>query len=142
MTVFEQELCRIFEQGAVFSDLHFVGNACYGRLNDDVRVKVRFIAGEIASQYDRLKITLLNRREGEIDSLVLKLRDIWGIKRTSNPNFQSGISPYLWDAYGEVDWYVYKPVRADYRQLSEAVNSYLAVFLEPVQGQQAGQKMC
>lgn len=142
MTVFEQELRRIFEQGAVFSDLHFVGNACYGRLNDDVRVKVRFVAGEVAGQYDRLKVTLLNRREGEVDSMVLRFRDIWGLKQTSNPNFRDGVLPHLWDDYGQPSWYVYKPVRADYRQLSEAVNSYLAVFLEPVQGQQAGQKMC
>lgn len=67
MTVFEQELQKLFEQGAEFSDIRFVGNTCYGRLDGDVRVKIRFVTGGVADHYDRLKVTLINRREGEID---------------------------------------------------------------------------
>ena len=141
MTVFEQELQKLFGEDKVLSDVRIVGNACYGRLDEDVRVKLRFMTGGIASQYDRLKVTLLNRREGEIDSLVLKFRDVWGMKQTSNPNFQSGVLPHLWDDGGEVGWYVYKPDRTDYRKLSEAVDSYLAVFLEPVHAPCHGQRM-
>lgn len=142
MTVFEQELQKLFEQGTEFSDIRFVGNTCYGRLDSDVRVKIRFATGGVADHYDRLKVTLINRREGEIDSLVLKFEDVWGLKQTSNPNFRKGVSPHLWDDYGKVGWYIFKPARADYRQLAEVVNTYLAVFQEPVQRQQLGQNMC
>lgn len=131
MTVFEQELRKLFEKNTIFSDIRFVGNACYGRLNDDVRVKIHFAAGGAANEYDRLKVTLLNRKEGEIDSLVLRLRDIWGIKQTNNPNFQEGISPHLWYDYEEVGWYVYKPTITEYNQLAEAVKTYVEVFQEP-----------
>lgn len=141
MTVFEQELQKLFGEDEILSGVRIVGNACYGRLDEDVRVKLRFMTGGAASQYDRLKVTLLNRREGEIDSLVLKFRDVWGVKQTGNPNFRSGVSPHLWDDGGEVSWYVYRPTRTDYRQLSEAVDSYLAVFLEPLHTPYHGQKM-
>jgi hypothetical protein len=142
MTTFEQELRKLLDKTTAFSDARFVGNTCYGRLNEDVRVKIKFATGGISSQYDRLKVTLLNRREGEIDNLFLRFQDIWGIKQTGNPNFREGVSPHIWDDKGKVGWYVYQPTKTDYRQLSEAVNSYLDVFQEPVQSQQIGQKMC
>lgn len=141
MTFFEQELQKLFGHDAVFADTRFVGNACYGRLTDNIRVKINFQTGGTAGHYDRLKVTLLNRNEGPIDSMVLRFQDLWGIKQTSNPNFREGVSPYIWDDYGKTGWYVYKPTKTDYRQLSEAVGSYLSVFQEPVQEQQMGQKM-
>lgn len=73
MTKFEQELRKLFDHDKLFSDVRFVGNTCYGRLTDQIRVKANFQTGIVANQYDRLKITLLNRNEGPIDSLVLRL---------------------------------------------------------------------
>ena len=70
MTKFEQELRKLFDHDKLFSDVRFVGNTCYGRLTDQIRVKVSFQTGIVADRYDRLKITLLNRNEGPIDSLV------------------------------------------------------------------------
>lgn len=141
MTFFEQELQKLFGHDAVFADTRFVGNACYGRLTDNIRVKINFQTGgdrrplrpaeSNASQPERRA----NRR------MVLRFQDLWGIKQTSNPNFREGVSPYIWDDYGKTGWYVYKQTKTDYRQLSEAVGTYLSVFQEPVQEQQMGQKM-
>lgn len=142
MTFFEQELHKLFDRNAVFADTRIVGNTCYGRLTDSIRVKINFQTGGIASHYDRLKVTLLNRNEGPIDSMVVRFKDLWGVKATTNPNFREGISPYIWDDYGKADWYVYHPNKTDYRQLVEAVGTYLSVFQGPVQEQQMGQKMC
>lgn len=142
MTFFEQELRKLFDHDAVFADTRFVGNACYGRLTDSIRVKINFQTGGTSNQYDRLKVTLLNRNEGPIDSMVLRFKDLWGVKATSNPNFRDGVSPHIWDDYGKASWYVYHPNKTDYKQLAEAVGTYLQVFQEPVQGQEMGQKMC
>ena len=79
MTKFEQELRKLFDHDKLFSDVRFVGNTCYGRLTDQIRVKVSFQTGIVADRYDRLKITLLNRNEGPIDSLVLRFYDFWGV---------------------------------------------------------------
>ena len=38
MTKFEQELRRMFDHDAVFLNAKFVGNVCYGRLTDQIRV--------------------------------------------------------------------------------------------------------
>ena len=142
MTFFEQELKKLFDHDAVFADARFAGNACYGRLNDDVRIKARFVTCGCADNYEALKVTLINRREGEIDSSLLKFRDLWGMKKVNNPNFREGVSPHMWVYNGKTEWYAYTPGTADRQQLKDAVQTYLSVFQEPVQEQQMGQKMC
>ncbi len=141
-TTFEQELRRLFEKNAAFSDARFVGNTCYGRLNEDVRIKVRFVTCGYADNYEALKVTLINRREGEIDSTLLRFRDLWGMKKVSNPNFRDGVSPHLWVSNGKLEWYAYQPNEADRQALKTAVQTYLDAFREPVQEQQMEQKMC
>ena len=64
------------------------------------------------------------------------------MKKVSNPNFGEGISPHLWRDGNKVDWYVYHPTETDYRELTDAVKTYLEVFLEPSEELQPGQKMC
>lgn len=142
MTKFEQELRRMFDYDAVFPHTKFVGNACYGRLTDQIRVKICFQTGRIADQYDRLKVALLNRNEGVIDSMVLKFQDVWGVKKVSNPNFREGVSAHLWRDGNAVDWYVYHPTEADCQKLAGAVKTYLEVFQEPVEELQPGQNIC
>lgn len=141
MTFFEQELRRLFDHDTVFADARFVGNACYGRLTDNIRVKINFTDCKVKDNYDALKVTILNRNEGQIDSMVLRFRDLWGMKQTSNPNFREGVSPHLWVDYGKARWYVYKPNQGDYKQLSEAVRNYVEVFQEPELQQKSGLQM-
>ena len=142
MTRFEQELYKMFGLDAVFPKARIVGNACYGLLTDQIRVKIQFQTGVIANQYDRLKVTLLNRNEGVIDSMTLKFQDLWGKKPVSNPNFRDGVYAHLWQDGNEVDWYVYQPTEKDYQKLTGAVRTYLEVFQKPEETLQMGQTMC
>lgn len=132
----------MFDHDAVFPKTKFAGNACYGRLTDQIRVKIHFQTGMAADHYDRLKVTLLNRNEGVIDTAAFKFQDLWGMKKVSNPNFPKGIVPHLWRDGNEVDWYVYHLTETDYRELTDAVTTYLEVILEPSEELQPGQKMC
>lgn len=141
MTFFEQELQKIFGKGMGLSDIRIVGNACYGRLSGDIRMKAYFDTGRVADRYEMLKVTMLNRREGVIDSITLRFSDLWGRKKVNNPNFREGICPYIWKDGGKPEWYVYKPDADDYGQLSRAAGNYLDVFREPVQEPQMGQTM-
>ena len=131
INTFEQELRKIVSPS--YPDATYVGRACYVRLSEMNRAKIQFISTHIASQYDALRLTILNRDEGAVDNLVLRFSDLFGKKHTSHPNFRSGIIPYIWDDYGNIAWYVYQPSNRDYQDLSDAVGSYLDVFLEQAQ---------
>lgn len=136
MTAFEQELRKIVSPR--YPDATYVGRACYVRLSEMNRTKIQFISTHIASQYDALRLTILNRDEGAVDNLVLRFSDLLGKKHTSNPNFRDGVIPHLWDDCGKVAWYVYQPSSRDYQELSDAVGSYLEVFQEQVQMERPG----
>ena len=136
MTAFEQELRKIVSPR--YPDATYVGRACYVRLSEMNRAKIQFISTHIASQYDALRLTILNRDEGAVDNLVLRFSDVLGKKHTSNPNFRDGVIPHLWDDCGKVAWYVYQPSSRDYQELSDAVGSYLEVFQEQVQMERPG----
>ena len=131
MNFFEQELHKIVTPK--YPDATYVGRACYVRLDELNRAKIQFVTGIVANQYRALRISILNRNEGQVDVLLLNLSDILGKKQTSNPNFKSGITPYIWDDYGKADWYVYHPNSQDYQQLTDAVSDYLEVFQEQAQ---------
>ena len=126
MTFYEQELRKIV--GERYPDATYVGRACYVRLSDMNRAKIQFVTGIVSNQYNALQMTILNRSEGQVDTLRLRFSDLLGTKVTSNPNFRNGVDPHIWDDYGKVDWYVYHPTRQDYEKLSNAVSDYLEVF--------------
>lgn len=126
---FEQELRKLFGDGKIIDDPTYSGRSCFGTLGKDLRVRVRFITSGHADHYDSLKITVLNRTDGPVDTLVLKLKDLMGMKPVpGNPNFRNGVAPHIWDDYGKVGWYAFHPTVADYEAIRAAVGQYLDVF--------------
>ena len=126
---FEQELGRVFGDGQVIRNPTYSGRSCFGTLGKDLRVRARFITTGYADHYDSLKITVLNRTDGPVDTLVLKLKDLLGKKSVpGNPNFREGVSPHIWDNYGKQEWYAYHPTAADYEVIRQAAKQYLDVF--------------
>jgi len=130
MNYFEQELRRVAGACDGIINPTFAGRACYGDLGGDNRVKLQFVTLGHADHYAALKATVLNRTDGEVDTLLLRFEDTWGKKQVSNPNFKSGIIPYIWTSNRESEWYVYRPTDADVKQLAAELGAYLDVFID------------
>lgn len=131
---FEQELRKLFGDGEVIQDPKFVGRACLGDLGGELRVRAEFITTGYADHYEALRLVALKRTEGEIDRLVLRMKDVIGVKQVpGNPNFPKGVSPYIWDDCGKAEWYAFRPTASDYQTLRQAAGNYLDVFRERVQ---------
>lgn len=140
MNYFEQELRRLFGNDANITDKKFVGRAFFGRLTDNLRVRVEFVALGTADHYEAIKATIINRKDGPVDALAIRLSDLIGKKMVSNPNFKDGIAPYIWKYGDKIEWYVYKPTNVDYDKISESLNDYFNVFRESTQEmEQSGQ---
>ena len=133
---FEQELRKLFEDGETISSPRFSGRSCLGTLGEDLRVRVQFSTTGISDHYDALKIAVLNRTDGPVDTLTLKLEDVWGRKSVPNrPNFKDGVSPHIWVYQGKPEWYAWQPAQADRRQLCQEVSQYLeAVQMHTIDG--------
>ena len=130
---FEQELRKLFGDGSMIECPQFVGRACLGTLGGDLRVRAQFITGIIANQYNALKIVVLNRTDGPVDTMVLNLKDLLGMKKVpGNPNFPHGVAPHIWDDSGKAQWYAYRPTIADYETIRQAAGDYRDVFREEI----------
>lgn len=128
---FEQELRKLFEDEEMIRSPQFSGRACLGTLERDVRVKAEFVSTKIADEYDALRITVLNRKEGVIDNTTLRIVDMIGRKKIpSNPYFQDGMSPHIWTDCGQHEWYAYTPDVSDYIAMRQEVARYLEPFRE------------
>lgn len=136
-TFFEKEMRELFRQGLSFPETIFAGRMCYGKLDEDVRMRMEFATEGVADHYSALKVTLLNRKGGPIDSMLLRFSDVLGKKPTTNPNFREGIVPYIWKDGDRFAWYVYQPTAADYKTLADAVGTYVSMF----QGEELSQGM-
>ena len=101
MTVYEQELRKLFENSALIDHPQFSGRVCLGELGKDLRVRAELFSAHVTAEYDAIRLTVLNRTEGVVDRTLLRFQDVWGKKQVpNNPNFRSGVIPHLLDDYG------------------------------------------
>ena len=96
MTFLEQELHKIFEKDMGLSDMRIVGDACYGRLTEDIRVKINFTTCGTKGWYEALKVTLINPSQGPIDSILLHLRDLSGFKKSLKSDSRNEATVCIW----------------------------------------------
>ena len=79
MTFFEKELRKVIEPlklGAVYVG----GKTAYIPLGD-VKIRVDFHHSFSVGNYDELLVKVINKRDGDVDVITIKFRDVWG-KRT------------------------------------------------------------
>ncbi len=131
MNFFEGELRELFGDGQTISDPNFTGKICLGTLGKELRVRAEFVTTGVMDHYDAMKLTVLNRSGGSVDTLLLRFRDIWGRKPVPrNPNFANGVIPHIWTCNGQTEWYAWVPTQADREQLVRQVRQYLEPFRE------------
>ena len=130
--IFESELRKLFEDGKLIETPQFVGRECVGSLGGELRVRAQIIHTCVSGNYDALKLTVLNRTEGPVDTITLDFLDVWGRKPVpNNPNFSNGVAPHIWEDGGKREWYAYTPNASDYRKLRGAAKAYLDTFRAP-----------
>lgn len=130
MNYFEQELRRLFGDGRVIDAPSFIGRACLGTLGNHLRVRADFVTTGVRDNYTALRVKVINPKgDGEIDGILLRFRDIWGKKPVpGNPNFPTGVEPYIWVYQGKAEWYAYTPNRNDIDILRQQIQGFLEVY--------------
>ena len=132
MNFFAQELRKIAENCDSLYQVKFIGRECVGRLTDDMIVKMSFEKNSPdLGCYDKLKIRLINRYEGEIDTQIIPFMALWGKVFASDSDML--IRPHIWEDNGRPHWCGFTPTEQQYSQLYESVEHYLEYFTEPEQ---------
>lgn len=128
MNFFESELKKIMRNSAILKDQKYVGRMCYGTIGGDLRARVEFVTLGVSDHYAGIKASIINRKEGVVDSVLLRFTDIWGKQKVSNPNFKEVMNPHIWTNSGKSEWYVFHPGQAEYRKAADTVGNYLSIF--------------
>lgn len=123
MNYYEREMERIFGKSDIFSaDTLFSGKAMVSNIGKDLRAKVEFFNGKIADKYNGLKLSIISRTHGLVDSQTFMFRDIIGVKNDQEP--------HIWEYNGEASWYMYKPTGTDYERICAKVEDYIEMYFD------------
>ena len=123
MTFYEKELHKLFGDSEKLSeDTVFAGKTMITKIGENLRAKVQFVNTNISGQYDALRLTIINRSEGTIDSETFKFSDIIGMKGDRDP--------HIWDDGERVGWFIYKPTAYDYNLISDAIEDYISMYAD------------
>ena len=129
MNFFEQEMRKMFGDSPVIQDAQYCGRTLIGKVDDELRVKLQFITTGIADNYDSIRMKIINRTEGEVDSEVFRFADILGVPNTASRSI------YMWDDRGRgADWYGYHPTIIDYDKISETINGFISMYQDEGMG--------
>jgi len=126
MHFFEEELKKMMGGSDILKDQKYLGRNCYGTIGDELRARVEIVTNRTRDQYEAVKISVIKRTEGVVDSIVIPFTDVWGYPKT--PSFPEGRAPYIWSYDQSSSWYAFKPQSADYRKLAQSMENYLSVF--------------
>ena len=128
MTFFEKEMELLFGESeflsadAVFSDKTLIGGI--GGLDDKLLAKIQFTSTKVADHYDALRLSIINKERGVIDTEIFRFVNIIGKK--------NGTDPYIWDYDGKVGWYGFKPTELDRARISDIVSDYCSMYTNPL----------
>lgn len=121
MKFFEDELRKIFgESERLSADTLFSDKTMISDIGDNLRAKVSFVSTFVKDNYDALRIQIIHRDQGELDSHTLKFSDMIGIK--------NGQKPYAWIYNNKAEWYSYTPTMSDRELIQEKVEEYISMW--------------
>ena len=123
MTYFEHEMKVLFgDSESLSADTVFSNRTMISKISENLRAKVQFVSTKISNQYDALRLTIINRNEGTVDTETFRFVDIIGQK--------NGYSPHIWDDNGNARWYGFKMTERDYCLITEIVENYVSMYAD------------
>ena len=123
---YERQLQRMFSDIDTDSaDTIFAGKAMLSKISDDLRAKVEFITGRVAGQYEGLKLSIINKNEGVIDSQTFMFHEIIGLKGAARDR-----KPHIWDDNGKAIWFGYEPTPSEFENIGSKVEEYIDMYAD------------
>lgn len=129
-----EELKKMFDGRIALQDMHYVGKACYGKLEENLRGKLELELGFLAGGYSRISVSVLERTSGLVDQMKFLISDVTGLKVGADGR---PVCPAL-SSYEDSSQWNCEMGEADYQKIAAAVNGYLSLFQseELVHGQE------
>ncbi len=127
MNLYEKEMRMMFGDNNIIKKPLIVGRTLTGILDEDLRIKLKFIASEVQGKYDTIRAVIINRTNGEVDSQNFLFADIIGMQKRNNG--LEPIVPHMWDnGNPKGSWYI-SPTLEQKAQIGDKVLEYAEMYL-------------
>ena len=114
--VFKDSLSMIL---AHEDEREFMGRVAYVPLSENLKAKIFFATTTTHEVYDSVKIELINKKEGIVDTLVLRLGEICGLINIGGQKQ----NPHIW-RYGSNEPFEWYGKRPDLSPIRKEVDKY------------------
>lgn len=129
MNIYEKEMRLMFGNNDIIKNPLIVGKTLTGVLDEDLRIKIKFIASEIKGKFDTVRAVIINRTGGEVDSQNFLFADIIGMQKRNNG--LEPIAPHMWDnATPQGAWYI-SPTLEQKAAIGDTVLTYAEMYQDP-----------
>ena len=123
---YEIQLKRMFGDSELLSaDTIFSGKTMVSKIGDDLRAKVEFVTARVSGQYEGLKTSIINRKEGLVDSHTVMFHEVIGMKGASRDR-----KPHVWDDNGKAAWFGYEPTTTELETIGAKVEDYIGMYAD------------
>lgn len=100
----------------------FIGNKMLITLDETRRIEVDFYNTWSSNNYDSLRIILVSKTHGNINSRIIKFSDIFD--NMQDLTHTNKIGKHIWCSGGKYEWYG-KPTSQDIIRLQETLKDYI-----------------
>lgn len=121
--IFERELYKIFGDDTLAGTV-IQGKSLIGKIDNDLRAKISWWDRSVKDSYDNLRVEIINRKEGKVDTKAFDLTDILGTKKVRS---DLTVHPHIW-SYREAEWYGYTPTDEDRQRIWEVISEYINIW--------------
>lgn len=122
MPIFSELLQKV--AGDLVANPVILDKTLIGVVETDLIAKITVCDKSCRNNYDIIRIDIINRVMGKVDTHDINFGSLWGIK-TIRPGFC--VSPHIW-VDKEEEWYAWKPNDSDLKVLHDAIKAYIDVF--------------
>lgn len=124
MNFYEQEMRMMFGSKKNIKEAKFCGKVMLAKLNDELRVKLQFVEMGYANHYSAIRMTIINRKDGELDTITFRFEDIIGLKA-----MRSGdkVEPYMW-TYNNESWWYTPVMDAEKKKIADTINGFISMY--------------
>lgn len=124
-TTFTFELKNIGKHASTLLDLTILDNVCYGKLLGDRHVvKLEFHDEAVRNEYNSIKITVMHKTHGMIDSTFINIPRVLNISEEHGHFYMERCN-----RNGKIFWNTRSLTETEYDKLAEMIDSYLRLFV-------------
>lgn len=124
-TTFATELRNICTRTNELLDLTIMDTICYGKLPGDRHiVKIEFHDDAVRNEYNSIKITVMHKNHGLIDSALINIPRVLNISEENGHFYMERCS-----RNGKIFWNTRSLTETEYDKLAEMIDSYLRLFV-------------